>query len=115
MYLISWNPGKHQIEASFGGYITNGEAKVFLEEMTEYLRMHSDGEFSILIDYATVRRMDDEVLTSFESARDAGQFAGAEKVTFVARNDRGAEDSNDDRLQQGLEGQEEYVAYRLAG
>ena len=114
MYLINWNPNESRLEASFGGCITNAEAEVFLEELNEYFESCKGKEFSLVLDYATVKRLDDKVLDKFHSAREAGQFAGASKTVFVARDEKEATELTDARLQQVIEGREEYVPYRWA-
>ena len=114
MYLINWNPSESRIEANFGGCITKGEADVFLEELTEYLARCRGKEFGFMLDFATVRRMDDNVLDTFCVARDVSQSAGAKKVVFVARDEREAVNLTEGRLQQVIDGKEEYIPYRFA-
>ena len=112
MYLINWNPSKSRIEANFGGCITKAEADVFLEELSEHLAKCHGQEFGFMLDFATVRRMDESVLDQFCSARDASQSAGAKKVVFVARDEREAVGLTESRLQQVIDGKEEYMPYR---
>ena len=114
MYLINWNPNESRLEASFGGCITNGEAEVFFEELREYFENCKGKEFDLVLDYATVKKMDDHVMDTLYSARDAGQFAGASRTIFVARDEKEATDLTDERLQFVIEGREEYVPYRWA-
>jgi hypothetical protein len=114
MYLINWNPNASRIEASFGGIITNGEAEVFLDELREQLAQHQGREFSLVLDFAMCKRLDPKVLETFNSAREASRIAGAKKVTFVARDENEAVTLTDARLQEVLNGQEEYVPYQLA-
>ena len=114
MYLINWNPNKSRIEANFGGCVTQGEADVFLEELSEHLAKCQGMEFGLMLDFATVRRMDDSVLEKFCTARDASQSAGAKKVVFVARDEREAVGLTESRLQQVIDGKEEYIPYRHA-
>ena len=114
MYLINWNPNASRIEASFGGCITNGEAEVFLEELREQLAQCQGREFSLVLDFATTKRLDAHVMDTFISAREASRIAGATKVVFVARNEDEAVSLTDSRLQEVLNGREEYVPYRWA-
>lgn len=114
MYLINWDPSAKRIEASFGGCITNGEAEVFLEELHEQLSACKGNDFCMVLDYATTKRLDSHVLEAFESAREAGWEAGANKVVFVARDENEAVALTDAHLQAVLEGREEYVPYRWA-
>jgi hypothetical protein len=114
MYLINWNPEASRIEASFGGCITNGEAEVFLEELHEQLSQRQGRDFSMVLDFAMCKRLDAGVLETFHSAREACRVAGAKKVVFVARDEKEAVALTDSRLQQVLDGREEYVPYKLA-
>lgn len=114
MYLINWNPNESRLEASFGGCITNGEADVFLDEIQEYFEQCKGKDFALILDYATVKRLDDNVLDRFSNAREAGQFAGASKTVFVARDEKEATELTESRLQHVIEGREEYVPYRWA-
>lgn len=114
MYLINWDPSEKRIEASFGGCITNGEAEVFLEEFREQLSACQGQEFCVVLDYATTKRLDSNVLEAFAAARQDGWNAGAKKVVFVARDENEAVALTDSRLQHVLEGREEYVPYRWA-
>ncbi len=114
MYLLTWNPEQNRIEASFGGFISNGEAIVFQEELTELLREKAHQLFNIMVDYATASRLDDKVRDILEECRESAIFAGAAKVIFVTRDDSEAHAWTDNRLQQVLEGREEYVAFGVA-
>ena len=114
MYLINWNPSASRIEASFGGCVTNGEAEVFMEELCEQLDQRKGREFSLLLDFATTKRLDKNVLDTFATVREQSLIAGAKKVVFVARDENEATDMIDSRLQQVLDGTEEYVPYRYA-
>ncbi len=114
MYLINWNPNASRIEASFGGCITNGEAEVFLDELREQLAQCQGREFCLVLDFATTKRLDPHVLETFASAREASRIAGASKVIFVARDEDEAVALTDSRLQEVLNGREEYVPYRWA-
>lgn len=114
MYLINWDPSVKRIEASFGGCITNGEAEVFLEEFREQLSACKGQDFCVVLDYATTKRLDSNVLEAFAAAREDGWSAGAKKVIFVARDESEAVALTDSRLQHVLDGREEYVPYRWA-
>jgi anti-anti-sigma regulatory factor len=114
MYLINWNPEASRIEASFGGCITNGEAEVFVDELRECLAQRQGQKFSLVLDFATTKRLDPNVLETFMTARDASQLAGASKVVFVARDENEASGLTESRLQHVLDGEEEYVSYRYA-
>lgn len=114
MYILNWNPSEQLLEASFGGAVTRGEADVFIDELKDFFRTSDLGEFCIVIDFAKVSRLDDNVAEAFNFARELAQFSGASNVTFVTRNDDEVSELVNGRLQQVLEGTERYVAYRLA-
>ena len=114
MYLINWNPGSSRLEANFGGCITEGEASVFLEELQEQLDQVTGQEFSLVLDFATTKRLENGVMDLFCAARKASQVAGASKVVFVAHDEAEAVDLTDSRLQEVLEGREEYVSFKYA-
>ena len=115
MYILNWNPESQLLEASLGGRLTRGEADCFLDEFSDILRSHDKERFQVVLDFAAVSRMDDDVPEVFETARDVAQFAGASIVTIVTRDDDEVTRLTTNRLQQVLEGGERYVAYRLAG
>jgi anti-anti-sigma regulatory factor len=114
MYILNWNPTEQQMEASFGGAVTRGEAEVFLDEFRDLLKADDIADFELVVDFAKVSRMDDDVANVFESAREVAKFSGAKLVTFVTRNDDEVVDLTSGRLQQVLEGCERYVAYHIA-
>ncbi len=86
----------------------------FLDDFRDVLSANEAKGFEVVLDFAAVSRMEDAVHEVFSSAREMAQFAGAKVVTFVARNDDEVADLTSDRLQQVLEGNERYVAYRLS-
>jgi len=114
MYLLTWNPNESRIEASFGGCITKGEAVVFDEELTDMVKSMEGQRFSVLVDYATASRIDEPVKEMLDQSRERCIFGGAAKVTFVTRDEREAQTYTNKRLQEVLEGREEYVAFSLA-
>jgi len=114
MYLLNWNPNESKIEASFGGHVSVGEANVFAEELRELVVAATDTSFVIVVDWSTASRMDQAVLDVLETARETCLFAGSQKVTFVTRDETEAANLTNRRLQQVLEGREEYVAYGIA-
>jgi hypothetical protein len=114
MYILNYNPTDSRIEANFGGYITSAEAEVFVEEFRGLLLELGDKSFEVVMDYAMVPKMDEGVIELLSEARDTSLFAGAQCVTFVARNDDEAYSWVDSRLQAVLDGREKYVAYALA-
>ncbi len=114
MYLLTWNPDESRIEASFGGCITKGEALVFEDELTDLVQTVKGQGFSVLVDYATASRLEDSVRGELDKCREICVFGGATKVTFVTRDEGEARTYTDRRLQEVLEGREEYVAYGIA-
>lgn len=114
MYILNWNPDSQTLEASLGGYITQGEAECFLEELRAVVEAQVDGRFGAVVDYAAVTRADERATELFLVARDTLKFAGADVVTVVARNDEELAKLTDSRLQEVLEGTERYFAYHIA-
>lgn len=114
MYLLNFNPTENKIEASFGGFVSVGEATVFADELRELVLQNSEMQFCLVVDCSTASRMEPAVLSILEESRDACLFSGAQKITFIARNELEAEAHTNRRLQQVLEGREEYVAYGIA-
>lgn len=114
MYLLNWNPDEKRIEASFGGFVSRGEALVFADELREMLVERRDTSFSLVVDYSTASRLDENVNEIFAETRETCLFSGADKITFIARDESEASRMTSARLQQVLEGREEYVAYGMA-
>ncbi len=114
MYTLNWNPDSQRLEASFGGVVTAGEGQVFLEDLREALESENGSPFAFVLDFATVRSLARGVEDAFSEARDMAKFSGAKEVVFVARDEDEVQRLTEQRLQQVIEGQERYVAYRLA-
>lgn len=111
MYLLTWNKIDRQIEASFGGHVTQGEANVFIDELRELLKEKSDCHYDVMVDYSTTSHMEEEVANTLEQAREMCLFGGAQRITFVTRNQNEAAVLTNSRLQGVLEGRERYMAY----
>ncbi len=114
MYLLNWNPTESKIEASFGGYVSVGEANVFAEELRDLVVAMTDSNFVLVVDWSTASRMEQAVLDVLETAREACLFSGSQKIIFVTRDETEAANLTNRRLQQVLEGREEYVAFGIA-
>jgi len=114
MYLIDWNHDTQRIEASLGGHITLTEAKVFTDDLIERLKPLVDEDFSFQLDYSKASRLDPGVSDVLQRAQSYCQLHGARKITFIAKDDYEAELLIGQRLQQVLEGVEEYVVFRSA-
>lgn len=113
MYLLTWNPKEHQIEASFGGRITRREAIHFAEEFLAIMDQHT--EFQVLIDFSTITGMTDCARDILDDCRESAIYSGAEKVTFITRDEREARRMTEQRLQQVMDGRERYISYALTG
>lgn len=114
MYLIHWNQAINRIEASLGGRITTTEAKVFTDELVEMLRTLGTDEFSFMLDYSTASALEPGAADVLQRAQSYCLLHGARKLTFVARDQEEAELMIGQRLQQVLEGTEEYITYEMA-
>ena len=114
MYLLTWNLDDRLLEATFGGYLCLKEAKLFSKDWAEKLAKLKGDEFSVLLDYATVTKMDDEVKPLIESWREAALSTGASRVRFLARDDSEAQSLAASRVAQVTSGREEYSAFGLA-
>ena len=114
MYLLTWNLDDRLLEATFGGYLCLKEAKQFTSEWGEELAKLKGEEFAVLLDYATVTKMDDDVKPLIEGWREAALGTGASRVRFLARDDSEAQSMAASRMQQVTSGREEYSAFGLA-
>lgn len=90
------------------------EARVFADELHEILSERQGSLFSVSLDYATTSRLEEGVRDIFQACRERCCFAGAAKITFVTRDENEAHRLISTRLQQVLDGSEEYVAFGLA-
>ncbi|MES1227533.1 MAG: hypothetical protein ABUL72_02620, partial [Armatimonadota bacterium] len=71
-------------------------------------------EFAVLLDCATVTKMDEEVKPMIESWREAALSTGASRIRFLARDDSEAQSMAAARVSQVTSGREEYTAFGLA-
>lgn len=114
MYLLTWNSESRVLEATFGGTLPLAEARIFSSDWSEELARHRGTEFSVLLDYATVTRLDEDVRYLLETWREAALSAGAIRVRFLARDDAEAQSLASSRVAQVSSGREEYTAFGLA-
>jgi hypothetical protein len=114
MYLLTWNSNLRILEATFGGTLPLAEARYFTEDWNEELARHKGSEFTVLLDYATLTHLDEEVKFLLETWREAALAAGAVKVRFLARDDAEAQSMASARVAQVSTGREEYTAFGLA-
>lgn len=113
MYLLTWNKEDRLLEATFGGYLCLKEAKVFGKDWHEQLKKLRGEEFSVLLDYATVSKLDDEVRPMIEAWREEALNTGACRIKFLARDDREAQAMAASRAEAVNSGREEYSAFGL--
>lgn len=111
MYLLTWNNIDRQIEASFGGHITQREAEVFIDELRDLVKSKGDCHFDVMVDYSTTSHMEESVAETLEQARELCLFGGASRITFLTRNQTEASVLTNSRLQGVLEGRERYLAH----
>ena len=114
MYLLTWNSTHQQIEACFGGRVSDGEAAHFSEEIGTMLRERSGQAFTVVVDYSTASSLDESVPDLFEAVREACRLMNVQKVTFITRDSIEAGLLTEARLEHVLEGREEYSAHRQA-
>jgi anti-anti-sigma regulatory factor len=114
MYSLNWNPSTLVLEASFGGCITAGECRTFLEDLHRLLDSERPIGFQFVIDYAYARRMDGAAQEAFAEARETALASGASQIVMVTRNEDEVAMHTHSRLQQVLEGVERYYAYSAA-
>ncbi|MDI9640892.1 hypothetical protein QPK87_18190 [Kamptonema cortianum] len=112
MYLLSWNPEHQQIEASFGGCITKGEAEVFCEELDDLMKDKGSEKFDLILDYSTTNKIDAGAKQLLDAYRERAIQAGAHKVVYVTRSEEEADGFTLERIQSVLSGSEQYAPYR---
>ncbi|MBS1705920.1 MAG: hypothetical protein JST40_08605 [Armatimonadetes bacterium] len=94
--------------ASLGGNVTVAEANVVIDEIVRELNAHNGGPFMFELDYSAARRLDDGVTEALQVAQTYAKLRGADKYVCVARTEHEIEYLTSMRLQQVLEGHEEY-------
>jgi hypothetical protein len=114
MYTLNWNPSDSVLEASFGGCVTAGECRAFLEDLHRLLDQERPQGFRFVIDYALARRLDPSAQVAFAEARETARSCGAALIVMVARSEEEVVLHTHNRLQQVLEGIERYYAYSAA-
>jgi hypothetical protein len=114
MYLLTWNNEEKRLEATFGGTLCPKEARRFALDWHAELE-HLDGlEFSVLLDYSTVTKLDDQVRPLLDDWRKEAFENGARRVRFHARDEGEARNLAAARVEAVNSGREEYFAYGLA-
>lgn len=108
MYFVKWNEGENRLEASIGGHVTAAEANVFTQDIINELQSYNGGEFEFQLDYSSAGRLDQGVREAFELAQSYCKIRGARKFICIARDEMEIEYQTGLRLQQVLEGEEEY-------
>ncbi|MBL8087964.1 MAG: hypothetical protein JNM85_07845 [Chthonomonas sp.] len=108
MYIVNWNEEENTLEASLGGNVTVGEAQVFADAIVHELGAVPQRPFTYKLDYSKANRVDEGVLEAFHVAQVYCRLRGATKYVCVARTQTEVEYIIGLRLQQVLEGEEEY-------
>lgn len=107
MYLVSYLENEHVLEASLGGRVTVEEIAVFGEELVEAIEIF--GPCNILLDYSRALSFDRNAILALGVAKDACLRAGAQKIVSVPCTDHDLVRHTSSRIQEVLEGKEEFV------
>src|SRR5579862_3888985 len=110
MYLVSVLDDQPVIEASLGGRIDLSEMRIFSEDVEEMFE-HWNGEpFYLLLDYSKAISFDQKTTQSLNALKEKALARGAVKVISIPHEDCDLEESVSGRIQQVLEGKEEFLA-----
>ena len=107
MYLVSYLENEHILEASLGGRVTVEEIMVFGEELEEAIEIF--GPCNILLDYSRALSFDRNAILALGVVKDACLQAGAQRIVSVPCTDHDLVRHTSSRLQEVLEGKEEFV------
>lgn len=108
MYLISRTDSQDRIEASLGGLVTVEEAMVFADDLLGEL---GKGRVSnIDLDYSCAKAFGDGSSRILVGMQERALEMGVDKIRVLARDEDVATRLTGARLQQVLEGREEYTA-----
>ena len=111
MYLLTWNSAKSRIEATFGGRISKKEATHFSDELKSLLAARDDADFKVLVDLSTINSMPKKVEESLLESREVCLSSGAKNVTYITGDEEKAQLRRSQRMEQVLDGSEQYVPY----
>lgn len=111
MYLVSVLDDNPVIEASLGGRIDWVEMKTFGEELEELFEDWNGEPFYLLLDYSKAATFDRQTQNVLNVLKEKALEHGAAKVFSVPHEDSELEDHVSGRMQQVLEGKEEFLLY----
>jgi hypothetical protein len=111
MYLVSVFDDQPVIEASLGGRIDLVEMKTFAEEVEELFEEWNGESFYLLLDYSKASHFDASMKAVLEGLKEKAFEWGAAKIYSVPQEDTELEEHMSSRIQQVLEGREEFLAF----
>lgn len=107
--MVSYYEEKGFIEASLGGKLTPGELDVFGEELLELVDAFGGRPYQLLLDYSRANGVNFGVMYQLGEIRDKCHERGAQKIVSVTTSERELEQETAQRLNQILEGREDFV------
>lgn len=108
MYLLNWCEEGRFVEASLGGRITAQEMSALGEEVVSVLA-HMDGACDVVLDYTKALPFDSPAYYVLGEIKDRWLETGAEKIVSMPHEGAELEEEVSLRIQQVLEGKEEFV------
>lgn len=109
MYLVSLFEEEAVVEASLGGRVTYEEARVFGDELMEMVSAFTNRPFYMLLDFSKAVSFDDDTISALSVIKDRCFGAGAVKIVSVPQHEQEMVRQTGDRLQNVLEGREEFT------
>ena len=111
MYLVSVLDDQPVIEASLGGRVDLVEMKTFADELEEFFEDLEGQPFYLLLDYSKAITFDAQSTLVLNALKEKAFECGAAKIFSVPHEDAELEEHVSARMQQVLEGREEFLAY----
>lgn len=111
MYLVSVLDDQPVIEASLGGRVDLLEMKTFAEDLEDMFRDWSGQPFYLLLDYSKAATFDGKTREALNALKEKAFEQGAVKVFSVPHEDSELDEHVSGRMQQVLEGREEFLLY----
>lgn len=108
MYLVTVQEDRAIVEASLGGRIDKLEMRAFAEDLEEVLESLGANRFYLLIDHSRAKNLDGEAAMILSDLKDKAFDIGAEKIVTMASDDEDVARHTTARLQQVLEGREQF-------
>ncbi|MBC8063190.1 MAG: hypothetical protein H7Y17_00035 [Chlorobia bacterium] len=96
------------VEASLGGRIDSLEMRAFAEDLEEVLESLGANRFYLLIDHSRAKTFDGEAAMILSDLKDKAFGFGAEKIVTMACDEDEIARHTTTRLQQVLEGREQF-------